>query len=471
MAASSQGAPPRNRRVLVVGAQFSGLAVARGLKDRFYVTVVDAKEYFEYTPGILRAYVKPAHINALTFTLQPVVERELGVKFLWGEVTALDADAKTASIKVPHATEPELVYFDFCIIASGCNFGPFRSTGESLWFPVIHEHARRVSKWAHLDERFLEGRRRHILEEFERLSQINEKEGDVLVVGAGFIGVEWAAELEHFFPNMNIVIMDQMPRCLGPLPLSAAEYCSEYLSEVGVSQYYSVKYAPKSEDFWSEVGLPDGADESYVTIGWKASNYFLPKKVLSENGPGGGGWIMFNKNLQVMRRCDSACDGQRLGVWADGSVFAVGDCNLGCVGEPPNFEIPPIPKIAYPAEAQACHAVRNVKILDVQRYGHNGGITAICCPLPRQMRETWWPWGAGAYSISLGPNDGCFIVGATHAKDSGSVVSWWRAAAVQKTLLETTKVDASRGRFVGATIWYLVHNFPLNLWGGGPLFA
>lgn len=32
------------------------------------------EEYFEYTPGVLRAYVKPKHLDALTFTLQPVIE-------------------------------------------------------------------------------------------------------------------------------------------------------------------------------------------------------------------------------------------------------------------------------------------------------------------------------------------------------------------------------------------------------------
>ena len=36
--------------------------------------VVDAKEFFEYTRGVLRAYVKPAHLGALTFNLQPVLE-------------------------------------------------------------------------------------------------------------------------------------------------------------------------------------------------------------------------------------------------------------------------------------------------------------------------------------------------------------------------------------------------------------
>merc|ERR1712232_1334346 len=61
---------------------------------------------------------------------------------------------------------PEIVDFDFCIIASGCNFGPFHKWGESLWFPTIHEAARAEGSWPQFDERFIEGRRRHILDEF-----------------------------------------------------------------------------------------------------------------------------------------------------------------------------------------------------------------------------------------------------------------------------------------------------------------
>ena len=68
-------APSHNkRRVLIIGGQFSGNFTARDLRKHFNVTVVDAKEFFEYTPGILRAYVKPAHFDSLSFTLQPVYE-------------------------------------------------------------------------------------------------------------------------------------------------------------------------------------------------------------------------------------------------------------------------------------------------------------------------------------------------------------------------------------------------------------
>ena len=49
-------------RVLIIGGQFSGNFSRRELKERFHVAVVDAKEEFsQYTPGVLRANVKPAH--------------------------------------------------------------------------------------------------------------------------------------------------------------------------------------------------------------------------------------------------------------------------------------------------------------------------------------------------------------------------------------------------------------------------
>ena len=51
--------PPRKPAVVVIGGSFAGLRVQRELGDDFDVTVVDLKEYFEYTPGVLRLYTQP----------------------------------------------------------------------------------------------------------------------------------------------------------------------------------------------------------------------------------------------------------------------------------------------------------------------------------------------------------------------------------------------------------------------------
>merc|ERR1719229_1423739 len=112
-------APPGSKpRCLVIGGQFSGNFCARDLKKHFHVTVVDAKEYFEYTPGVLRAFVKPAHLDALTFTLQPVLERKFGVKFIWGEVMKLNGDnpkTLSATVKTMFAKEIDEICFDYCL--------------------------------------------------------------------------------------------------------------------------------------------------------------------------------------------------------------------------------------------------------------------------------------------------------------------------------------------------------------------
>merc|ERR1719440_989068 len=84
------------RRVLIVGGGLGGLAAARELRGRFRVTVVDAKEYFEFTSGIMRAYADPRHWESLTFVYKEVLEKSFGVGFIWGEVIAIDGDAKYA---------------------------------------------------------------------------------------------------------------------------------------------------------------------------------------------------------------------------------------------------------------------------------------------------------------------------------------------------------------------------------------
>jgi NADH dehydrogenase FAD-containing subunit len=462
------------RRVLVVGGQFSGIFTAKDLKKHFHVTVVDAKEFFEYTPGILRCYVKPAHFDSLSFTLQPILERSMGVKYIWGEVKELDGENKCAKVlpiytnSFADAPRIDTIYYDYCVLCNGCNFNPFSPIGESLWFPTVFEESRKQSEWGHIDERFIEGRRRHILEEYHKIAGLAKKNASIMIAGAGFIGVEWATELEYFFPSLKVTIIDFLPRCLGPLPDGAAEYCSEYMAAVGIKEFYGLKYEPKNPDFWKTVELPDGADYTYVCMGVKASNFFMPKETLSDKGPGGGGWIHFNKYLQVTKKPQP---GQLEGdVWGKGCVFAVGDCNYGCIGNPPDWEpkegekkaagMPPIPKISYPGEEQALHACLNIELMDKQGYGRVEGLTPV-------LKETWWPWGAGMFATSLGPHDACFVLGANHRKHSGYMVNWWLPAALQKEIIETSKVNECKNGIIGTCIWHFVHHTPINFWGAG----
>merc|ERR1711956_167013 len=167
-----------------------------------------------------------------------------------------------------------------------------------------------------------------ILEEYSAIKELNDKSATVLVVGAGFIGVEWVTELRYYFPNLQNTIIDFLPNPLGPLPPGAAAYCKRYMERRKIKQFYSKKYAPDDDNFWKDIELPNKVDKIYVCIGVKASNYFMPPETLSEKGPGGGGWILMDMTLAVMDRDNN--------VWSlddkgHARIYAVGDCNAGGV--------------------------------------------------------------------------------------------------------------------------------------------
>jgi len=463
--------PTSHRRVLIVGGSFCGLLCARDLTHGFLVTVVDCKEFFEYTPGVLRAYVKPKHLDALTFTLQPVIETKMQAKFIWGEVLTLNEIDRTALIQPMFTNATETVDFDYCMIAAGCNFGPFHKWGESLWFPTIHAEAIKApeNSWPQFDERFLEGRRRHILDEYNTVKNLDEKGSSILVVGAGFIGVEWVTELQHFFPHLKLTIIDFLPNCLGPLPKSGADYCNRYMEKKGIAQYYGKKFS-NTPEFMKEIGYADGKmpDKQYVCIGVKASNYFMPKETLSEKGPGGGGWILMNQQLAVMTRDKKVWGADHKGM---PRFFTVGDCNYSCVegpGAPPDWPIPPMPKISYPGEEEAVIACCNLERVDKLVFkGHEHD----CCGGPLELQNMHWPWGAGMFATSLGPDDGCFVAGANWEKHSGYVVTWKSICAVQKEIIEASITDEAQYGLVGRLIWHFVHHTPVHLFGGGPVWG
>jgi hypothetical protein len=465
---------PNERRVLIIGGSFTGLLCGRDLTHNFLCTIVDAKEYFEYTPGILRAFAKPKHFDALNFTLQPVIEHCMHSKFVWGEVKMLDGEGRTADIKPIFADKWETIDFDYCMICAGCNFGVFHPWGESPWFGTIHEEARsaKSSLWPEFDERFIEGRRRHILAENKMLADLEKEKAKVLVVGAGFIGVEWITEIQHYFPKIELTICDFLPQPLGPLPKKASDYCYNYMDRHKIKQFYKVKYTAGDVDFYNKsVGYPEGTkpDKDYICVGVKASNYFMPEETLSVKGPGGGKWILMDMKLGVMTR-----DKKRWGADAKGlpRIFAIGDCNYGCVekeGVPPaQFYIPPMPKISYPGEEQALIACCNLEKVDKIAYQNR---EVDCCGHPTALHDMHWPWGAGMFATSLGPDDACFVAGANWVPNSGFMVTWGWVAAVQKEIIEATITDEASYGLIGRLIWHLVHHTPLHLFGGGPTWG
>jgi len=47
------------------------------------------------------------------------------------------------------------------------------------------------------------------------------------------------------------------------------------------------------------------------------------------------------------------------------------------------------------------------------------------------------------------------------------MVNWWLPAALQKEIIETSKVNECKNGIIGICIWHFVHHTPINCWGCG----
>ena len=146
--------PPK--RVAVVGGGFAGLTAARNLASHAGVEVLlcDQRSYFEYTPGILRAWVEPQTHTRLVKPLSKLLPRKAQFQRVMpghttrilesdegegcpapdsGDAAALASCPLMLSIR-KDAEAPLLEYpCDFVILATGGELGPVsddRQTAE-----------------------------------------------------------------------------------------------------------------------------------------------------------------------------------------------------------------------------------------------------------------------------------------------------------------------------------------------------
>ena len=156
-----------------------------------------------------------------------------------------------------------------------------------------------------------------------------------------------------------------------------------------------------------------------------------------------------NQNLSVKTRDGKLWGGDEKGY---PRIYAVGDCNYSCVDEPgkkpDEWPIPPIPKISYPGEEMCIVACSNIEKTDRLLFQNK---TVDCCGEPLHVWDLHWPWGAGMFATSLGPDDACFVAGANWQKNSGLMCVWGQVCAVQKEFIEASKTDECAYGFLNLT--------------------
>src|SRR5688500_2193407 len=119
--------------VVVVGAGFGGLAVARNLADRdVRVTIVDRNNFHTFLPLLYQ--VASAGLNAadVAYAVRGIVRRHRNVTFRRGTVTSVDWDAGRVLLD-----DGASVPFDRLVVAAGATAAYFGIPGaEEFALPL-----------------------------------------------------------------------------------------------------------------------------------------------------------------------------------------------------------------------------------------------------------------------------------------------------------------------------------------------
>jgi NADH dehydrogenase len=195
--------PPQGKsrpRVVVVGANFAGLAAAQHLDGRYAVTVIDRSPWFEWLPNIHELLSGVKLPEDLRLPRARLVKRA-GHRFVRAEVVRIEvpdgAVVTSTGRRFP---------FDACIVAVG-------GVDETFGVPGAERNA---LSFKSVDECAEIGR---------RLAQLARRKGpaSVVIVGGGFEGIEALGEILRRYGDckgLRVSLVEAGPRLMPKSPAS-----------------------------------------------------------------------------------------------------------------------------------------------------------------------------------------------------------------------------------------------------------
>lgn len=292
------------KKVVVIGGGFTGAYCAKKLEKEFDVTLIDAKDYFEFTPGILRTIVEPEHAGKIEVLHKNYLEKTRIIKGNVKHVGKNNIDLEDGSN----------IIFDYIIIATGSRYNS----------PIKESNI------------ILADRGRMLKENYEKLC----KAKNVLIIGGGIVGVELAAEISEKYKDKEIIIVHSKNRFMERQPEKASKHAGEFLKKNNVKIYLNEtvkKFGKKI--FETDKGMKIEADMTFICTGI-IPNYEMLEKCFKDSLDQKN-FAKVNKHLQLS---------------GHGNIFAGGD--IAGVNEE---------KTAQNAEKQARIIVRNIKNIEMRK--------------------------------------------------------------------------------------------------------
>jgi NADH dehydrogenase len=255
------------KRVVILGAGFAGLQVARQLnKGDFEITLIDQYNFHQFQPLLYQVATGRLEPSAISFPLRKVFQKDKYVHIRITTVTGVELEKQVVR------TEAADYSYDYLIIATGCTSNFFGNKNfERYSFPM-----KSATEAITI--------RNRILLNFEDAlyapSDQKEEIMNIVIAGGGPTGVELAgaiAEMKKFilpkdypdmdFSSLNIYLIEGQPHTLQNMSAESQKKSQEYLEKLGVK----LKLNALVEDYDGKlVTLKDGTTIKGRTMIWTA---------------------------------------------------------------------------------------------------------------------------------------------------------------------------------------------------------
>jgi len=256
-------------KVVIVGAGFAGLRLARKLNNKagFEVLLVDKYNYHQFQPLFYQVATAALDASNISFPLRKAFQKSKNVHIRVEEVKQVVPEQNKI------VTTTEEIPYDILVMAMGADTNFFGNTNVSTNAFPMKSTVEALQLRHRLIQNFEDALLAKNPEDLQKLMNI-------VVVGGGPTGVEVSgalAEMKRYvlpkdypeldFSKMNIYLLEGGDRTLASMSQKSSEDSCRYLHKLGVT----IKTKTVVKDFDGEKAfLADGSTIPTTTVIWSA---------------------------------------------------------------------------------------------------------------------------------------------------------------------------------------------------------